>query len=198
MIRTPDNPTYWWGNTLHFDGPPRDGDLERWNRLFVTHVEARQPLSSHRTFGWDGDARGVVEPFVADGYEYFETLVLAAGPSSTIAAPHPTAAARIVAITGDGWDALHALLVDTRDEGKHSEAGYSAFARLRVARWRALVDAGQGAWFGARAVDDDRLLSALGVFVEPRAGRDGRRVGRFQHVVTPLRGPEVATVAMGR
>ena len=185
VVRTPDNPTYWWGNTLHFDGPPRDGDLERWDRLFETHVEAYQPLSTHRTFGWDGSARGAIAPFVARGYEYFELLVLAAKASTPIVAPYPGSVARVAAISGAGWDALLDLLVDTRDPSKHMRDDYRVFAERRVSRWRSLVDAGRGAWLGARAGDeDDRLLSALGVFVEAEAGPDGRRIGRFQHVVT--------------
>lgn len=29
VVRTPSNPTFYWGNFLLFDRPPGDGDFER-------------------------------------------------------------------------------------------------------------------------------------------------------------------------
>src|SRR3990172_6867910 len=34
VIRTPSNPTFYWGNFLLFDGPPAPGDDEPWPPLF--------------------------------------------------------------------------------------------------------------------------------------------------------------------
>lgn len=194
VIRTPDNPTYWWGNTLFFDGAPRGDDFERWTQLFEDHIRTPQPASRHTTFGWGSAATGVVQPavqpavqpFLDAGYLLFGTVVLAAQATTPIVAPHPNRSARIDFITGSGWSALHEVLVETRDEGKHSLAEYAEFARRRIAGWRALAERGQGAWFGAWLDVDGAasLIAALGVFVEAEPGIDGRRIGRFQHVVT--------------
>ena len=181
VILTPDNPTYWWGNTLHFDAAPVDGDFARWNTLFERHVEALQPLSTHRTFGWDGDTRGAIEPFVDAGYTVFDALILAADRETVLATPRPDAASSIAVIGGDDWAMLCELLIVTRDD-HHTEAGYRIFAERRIAAWRMLADSGQGAWFGAWS--DGVLQSALGVFVEAAAADDGRRIGRFQNVMT--------------
>ena len=43
-IRTPANPTFYWGNLLIFKAPPRAGDLARWEALFAAEIEACQPL----------------------------------------------------------------------------------------------------------------------------------------------------------
>ncbi len=186
VLRTPDNPTYWWGNTLYFADAPGDGDFVRWTRLFDEHISVLQPASNHMTFGWTGQVEGAVQPFVDTGYELFALVILAADATTPVVAPHPNYSVRIEAFGPADWPALRDLLVETRDASKHSVAGYTEFAERRIACWRGLAERGQGAWFGVwRDLDGKPLLaSALGVFVEAQRGCDGRRIGRFQHVVT--------------
>jgi len=181
VLLTPSNPTYWWGNSLRFDHAPRAGDFQPWMQAFEARVHAVQPASSHRTFGWDGDQRGVVEPFVAAGFAYFEVLGLTLDRGDPFGAPRPNRERPVTRVAGAGWDALLALLVETRDP-KHTEDGYRTFQTAQIAGWRALEAAGQGCWFAVQ--DGGRIVSALGVFVEKERGADGRRIGRFQHVVT--------------
>ncbi|MGI9024090.1 MAG: GNAT family N-acetyltransferase [Burkholderiaceae bacterium] len=203
IIRTPDNPTYWWGNTLFFDRAPIPGDFPRWRHLFEAQIRAAQPASLHTTFGWTGRETGYIEPFIEAGFEFFETLEMIAERSSPIEAPHPYPGARIAALGAADWIALKDLLVETRDPA-HSCESYSVFVQRRIDAWRVLSDLGQGAWFGAWLSADGvwRLVSALGVFVEASPGVDGRRIGRFQNVVTHpsarrqgLAGTLVATAA---
>src|SRR6188472_78100 len=53
VVRTPDNPTYWWGNFLLLPAPPVDlEDARRWLDAF----EREFPRAEHRTFGVDGRA----------------------------------------------------------------------------------------------------------------------------------------------
>ena len=33
VVRTPANPTYWWGNFLLFDQAPQAGDAAEWSRF---------------------------------------------------------------------------------------------------------------------------------------------------------------------
>jgi len=186
VMLTPSNPTYWWGNTLCFDRPPRDDDFEPWNRAFERYVHAVQPESSHRTFGWDGAERGQIDRFVADGFAYFETIEVHADRGDVVRAPKPDADVDIVRLAGSDWDALRALQVETRDP-PHSAAGYDTFIARRIVGWRALEARGQGCWFGVRGETNDAagtIVAALGVFAEARRGHDGRRIGRFQHVTT--------------
>jgi GNAT superfamily N-acetyltransferase len=178
---TPSNPTYWWGNSLRMDAPPRDGDFGRWMALFDATIRALQPESIHHTFAWDGDERGVVAPFVAAGFEWFETISMGVARASDVAAPHPTARA-IVPVDDRRWDPLVDLLVATRGPD-HSEHGYRTYLQPRVRDWQALEAEGRGRWFCVED-DDGRVVSALGVFAEARAGADGRRIGRFQLVMT--------------
>jgi RimJ/RimL family protein N-acetyltransferase len=181
VMLTPSNTGYWWGNSLRLDRAPRAGDFDRWMEAFETHVHAVQPASTHRTFGWDGDQRGAVDDFVAAGFEYFETIGLTADEATAINAPHFNAAADVAPIAGDAWSSLLALLVETRDP-KHSEAGYAEFAARQIVGWQTLEARGQGCWLGVR--EAGRVVAALGIFAEPQRGPDGRRIGRFQQVVT--------------
>ena len=52
VIRTPKNPSYYWGNFLLFDHPPMKGDDQVWQELFAREIGA-PPLVTHLTFGWD-------------------------------------------------------------------------------------------------------------------------------------------------
>ena len=52
LIRSPGNPTFYWGNLLLFDEAPRSGDGPRWEELFEREF-TNAPRVEHRSFGWD-------------------------------------------------------------------------------------------------------------------------------------------------
>ena len=66
VVRSPDNPTYYWGNFLLLDGAPRKGDLERWRTLFAREF----PESGHVALGWDDPegTLGEIQPFLDAGF----------------------------------------------------------------------------------------------------------------------------------
>ena len=75
-------------------------------------------------------------------------------------------------------DAEWAEVLDGQVAGRdpeYSEAGYRVYATRKIERYRAMVAAGQGAWFGAFL--EGRLAGDLGLFVF-------EGVGRFQTVGT--------------
>lgn len=181
VVRTPDNPTFWWGNALYFDQAPRATDVERWTALFERHVRAVQPASKHTTFGWSGDDAGAAAAF-GGAYEQLDSLILAADRGDPIAAPHRNDSVRIGPLGEADWPALVDLHTETR-HGDQPEDAYRVFAERRVVGWRALEARGQGGWFGAWS-DDGTLLAALGVYAEAAPDRDGVRLGRFQNVAT--------------
>lgn len=176
----PANPGYWWGNSLRLDRPPAGGDLERWRALFERTVRAAVPAARHTTFAWDGDDAGDVAPFVEAGFVSFEAAMLGADRGTTIAAPRPADVA-IEPVEGLRWDALAALL-ETLREPNQAIDDHAAFVARRIANWRRLVGRGRGTWWSI--ADGDRIVAALGVFAEAERGRDGRRIGRYQEVVT--------------
>jgi ribosomal protein S18 acetylase RimI-like enzyme len=178
LIRTPGNPTFFWGNYLLFDRAPRAGDHARWSALFEMLIARPQPHSTHRTFGWLEDAPGEVEDFLADGFERNDAVVMQA---TALAPSTPAMAVDLRALASVAeWQQLADLLTATRAPA-HETAAYRPFVERRIAQWGALVAAGQGAWFGA--FDGAVLAAALGIFVEA-APQDGERLARYQSVAT--------------
>jgi GNAT superfamily N-acetyltransferase len=188
VIRTPSNPTYYWGNYLLFEQAPRRGDEERWPALYERLIAAPQPESTHRAFGWMEDTPGDISGFLAAGYTKNNATVMQTTVVPTVPAPTLDVQLRPLARAGAAaerdWSALIALSVATRGE-QFAESDYWPFARRRAERSRALAQAGQGNWFGAFLDDSGgpRLVAALGVYVEaePEAGE---RLARYQSVMT--------------
>jgi ribosomal protein S18 acetylase RimI-like enzyme len=173
VVRSPAQPTFYYGNFLLFPAAPAPGDFERWMDLCRAEF-ADDPEVRHETFCWDdpqgrtGDSR----PFIDAGFECDTSAVMVA--SGTHLPPHPLHELRVRPLAGDAdWDGARACLASARDE-KHEEASHDTFLLRSMRARRAMVESGAGQWFGAFL--DGVIVGTLGIFVE-----DG--VGRFQSVV---------------
>ena len=49
VVRTPENPTFWWGNFILVPGPPAPGDPTAWRELFAREF----PDAGHCAIGVD-------------------------------------------------------------------------------------------------------------------------------------------------
>jgi len=169
VVRSPGNPTYWWGNFLLFDEVPGVGDRERWESVFAAEF-ATSPRVAHRTFAWDrtdGDA-GAAADFVSDGYTSERLTGLIAAPRQL--RPHPRANGEVTVHElspapgqdEDLWDQV--IDVQMAEPFEHSPPEYHrAFLRRRQAGLRELFDDGRGAWFVA--LDQEQVVASLGVVV---------------------------------
>ena len=185
LVRTPGNPTFWWGNFLLFQHAPGPGDLERWMALFDEEIEAAQPASRHRAFGIDVRGRLVLPPdFEAAGFVLNEATVLTLAPGQ-LQAPRRALPAgiafRVLDLPRDSG-----AVVDKQvsvDEGRYEATGYRVFAERQMDRYAAMQRAGLGHWFGLVADVDGRavLAASCGLFRDS-ARDDG--LGRFQYVST--------------
>lgn len=169
VIRSPRNPTYWWGNFLLLP-PPVPGQAARWVATFA----AEFPAAQHVALGID-----VIEisdvpiaEYVAAGLELQRSTVLVAQELTEPPRPNRSAAYRELA-GDDDWRRAAGLraLVNAGEPG-----GDPDFIQARSATERALTEAGHGSWFGAFAGEE--LVAQLGLIT------DGSGVARYQNVET--------------
>jgi RimJ/RimL family protein N-acetyltransferase len=178
LVRTPGNPTFWWGNFLLFDHAPREGELGDWLAAF----ERALPAADHRAFGIDTRAPVTLPAdFAAAGFRLDEATVLTLQAPALRAPSRPWPAPLAFAVLDLAQDA--AAVVDQQvavDATRYEPAGYRVFAQRQMARYAAMQGAGLGHWFGLRA-SDGSVAASCGLFRDP-ARADG--LGRFQYVST--------------
>jgi RimJ/RimL family protein N-acetyltransferase len=170
VVRTPDNPSYYWGNFLLLSAPPPDvAAVEHWKR--VHHQEF--PEARHVALGIDrpGSLDDDAALLRAAGMDV-ETVV--AMTTDVVHPPErPPREAEVRPLAGDAdWGQQVDLTVDGEDDAHYSRD----FASRKIATYRELAEAGDGAWWGAFV--DGRLVASLGIY----ALGDG--LARFQSVKT--------------
>jgi ribosomal protein S18 acetylase RimI-like enzyme len=169
VVRTPANPTYYWGNFILLAGPPVPGGEKEVVGAFHTEF----PEAKHVSIGIDtadlsDDARAAFE---AAGMTIDIAGVLTAGELTT---PREVAAEVRPLVSDEDWESRALLSCRLED---HSDAeAHLAFARGRNVQERTLVDAGRGVRFGAFL--DGEVVSTAAVF------RTEEGVARFQSVET--------------
>ena len=171
VVRTPANPTYFWGNFVLFADPVGPGEIAERLALFA----AEHPGAAHVSWGIDtvDGTAGAEDELVEAGFHVGRDTVLTA---TALRPPARPVDAELRQLTGDtDWAqalALHTACIDPAEE----EHVTPEFLAGRIAAARALCEHGHATWLGAFV--DGRLLSSLGV-VSDRAG-----LARFQAVET--------------
>ncbi|HEY4568196.1 MAG TPA: GNAT family N-acetyltransferase [Kribbella sp.] len=171
VVRTPDNPGFWWGNFLLYRTPFATGDTKL--RLDDFHREL--PAARHVAFGIDSvdGVIGAEDELVAAGFTIERNVVMTASEVIPPSRPNDEATYRLLS-TDDDWVQLFQQSLATAP--MEVESGYEDFTRRKLAAQRVLVEAGHGVWFGA--FDGNRLQSSLGLMF------DGKGLARFQSVQT--------------
>ncbi|MBI2565601.1 MAG: GNAT family N-acetyltransferase [Candidatus Schekmanbacteria bacterium] len=175
VAEIPANPTYYWGNFLAMEKPPRPGDFRRWTELFEQELGGPSGVG-HMTFTWDSveGGPGDVAPFLAAGFSYDESVVLTASSVRKPAKLDSEVQVRPLVSDAD-WEAASQNQVACELLPLDGAPSFVMFKRRQMAMYRAMADAGLGYWFGAFL--GERLVGDLGLY------RDGY-VGRFQSVGT--------------
>jgi RimJ/RimL family protein N-acetyltransferase len=168
VVRTPDNPDFWWGNFLLLARLPGPGLGE--GHAWLNRFAAEFPAARHITLGVDvtGDA-DVPEEFAAAGLEPDRATVLTTTELRPPAHLNTDAEIRPLDDAAD-WRQS----VDLAHRCFDGEPG--GYLERRAAARRRLTQTGAGAWFGAFA--DGRLVAQLGLFDV------GHGYARYQHVET--------------
>ena len=172
LVRSPHNPTYWWGNFLLLPGIPAEQEVDDWLARFAAEHRDAQ----HIALGFDGTdgTAADLDGFARRGLEVEADTVM------TASSVHPSRSANTEAtyrpLTGDDDWAQSVALGVRMDEGKFEPDGHRRFVQAKTATCRRLVETGHGKWFGAFL--DGRLVAQLGL-VKASAG-----LARFQSVET--------------
>jgi RimJ/RimL family protein N-acetyltransferase len=185
VVRTPHNPSFWWGNFLLFDRLPREGDAAAWLAAFDTEIAQPQSESRHVAFGIDASQDfELPADFAAAGLARHASNVLTLRREQLRDMRKQLDA---------NWAVRPLLLRDetaaavdhqvASDAGDHEPEGYRIFRLRQMQRYAAMEQAGLGHWFGVftRSNDGARLVADCGLF---RDGFGAAALGRFQHVST--------------
>jgi GNAT superfamily N-acetyltransferase len=158
VVRTPENPSYWWGNFLLLASSYDGTDPQRW----LARFEAEFPHAEHIAIGADGtrgDTTHVAGLARLGSLETEVTTVLTATGVREPPRPNRTAEYRPLH-SDDDWSQaleLRAAVDHDQDSPEHRQ-----FLERRQSAMRDLAEAGHGTWFGAFV--DGRMRSGLGVF----------------------------------
>ena len=167
MVRTPDNPGYYWGNYLLLPAAPAADELAGWEALSA----AAFPECRHRSYGvaTAHGSRDDLAGLAAAGFEVEAVTVMTAQSVHEPPRPNRDATYRMLASDAD-WDQQLELW------GLTGDSETPEFMAAKVASERQMTRTGAGAWWGAFI--GDRLLSSMGLF----AASPG--LARFQQVQT--------------
>jgi len=178
VVRTPSNPSWYWGNFLLTTAAPRNDDLALWLARFAREIGAAQPKSDHVALWVDAAvAPGVLPAWQADGFEFNATTALQLEPGQLVAAPVPRIEAlqvRSLRLPQEA-DAAVDLQALCNDSG-YEPAGYRRFRVLAMDRVARMHARGRAHWFGVFA--GEQLVADCGLVV----GAAG--LARFQDVET--------------
>lgn len=170
VVRTPDNPTYWWGNFVLLARPPVPDEVPRWLAL----TAAAHPGSVHVAFGVDGTDGTVADlaAFADAGLEVEASSVMTATAVHEPPRPNHEATYRPLR-SDDDWEQQVTLGI----AGEHEDSATGAdFVRAKAIAERAMTGRGTGEWWGAFL--GDRLVASMGLFVASTG------LARFQDVKT--------------
>ncbi len=117
--------------------------------------------------------RASIQPFLDVGFRRNNGVVLTCSePRGPV---RPPAQVSIRALkTETEWEQVVEVQVASRDP-EHEESGYREFRKRQMTRYRQMIDAGLGDWYGAFA--GQQLVADLGLFHD-------HGVGRYQSVGT--------------
>lgn len=172
VVRSPHNPSHWWGNFMVLADVPADGAGQVWLDRFA----AEFPEAEHVAIGFDGRDGSASDLgwFAEHGFDVEADTVMTATAVHKPANVNTEAVYRQL-VSDEDW----AQCVELRMECKEptlDPTSYRRFATAKAKTNRALVGDGRGGWFGAYL--GDRLVAQMGlILTEPG-------IARFQSVET--------------
>lgn len=173
VVKTPTNPTYFWGNLLYFSKPPTADSFHVWKDVFREQFHSMNV--DHMTFAWDSNegVEGSADLFVKDGFVLEKSIVMIAREIKIPPKINNELVIRPILSESDWGMVLENHVLCRADH--FDEAPYRKFALKRIDNYRLMIKAKKGFWMGAFL--GDVLVGELGIYSE-------NGLGRFQTVGT--------------
>jgi len=185
VVRTPGNPTYYWGNCLLLAQPPRDDALAGWLARFEREIAAAQPASRHVALGVNTPYAGEQLPsWCAAGFELHVNAVMRLTPGGLLA-PRQARAQPVQVRPIDWSDAEIEAIIELQCADTHGfePAGYRAYRRRMFGHYAVLHARGQAEWFGVWVGEPGQAVLAADCGLVRDHAAPGA-TGRFQRVAT--------------
>jgi ribosomal protein S18 acetylase RimI-like enzyme len=178
VLRTPSNPTFYWGNCLILPTAPRDRDLTHWLQRFEQEIARDQPESRHLAFGVNASTLSHALPSWREAGidEMDDTAVLVLEHAQWRCSPAPRVAGVVFRRLSWPQDFEQVLAAQVRSrDAQFEEQSYRLFRRRSLQRVVAMHDAGRAHWYGALV--GEQLVADCGLVFSGD-------LARFQHVTT--------------
>ena len=173
VVKTPTNPSFFWGNLLYFSHPPKKESLEKWINIF--QHEFHSMSVNHMTFAWDSKEgiEGEAQDFVKAGFNLEKSIVMIADSVKKPSKLNSMISIRPIQ-TSEEWKSVIENHVLCRED-HFQEEPYRQFIIKKIRDYRMMLDQKKGHWMGAFL--GEKLVGNLGVFSE-------NGLARFQMVGT--------------
>lgn len=173
VVKTPSNPTFFWGNLLYFKEPPTKLSFLKWQSIF--EEEFRSLNVQHMTLAWDSieGEEGETSLFIADGFSLEKSSVMIAEKITRPSKINEQINVRPIIVDAD-WEKVIENQIQCRADHFNGDL-YRHYILKKIADYRMMINNHRGLWMGAFL--GDTLVGDLGLFFE-------NQVGRFQVVET--------------
>jgi GNAT superfamily N-acetyltransferase len=154
VVRTPDDPSYYFGNLLVLPAAPQVGEVAYWTRKFASELGS-DPAIKHVALRWDGihGDTGATDELVAAGFTVEVLQVMTA--TSVQAAPVDVELRPLDARELPATAELEYAIGDRHDDV------FRRFLHRRATWKQTLVASGLATFWGA--FDDGTLVASLGL-----------------------------------
>jgi GNAT superfamily N-acetyltransferase len=176
VIRTPSNPSFWFGNYILFRNAPQPADLATWLGI---HAAAFSLTLNHITLGWDLPEPGEIQQFLDVGFRASHGISLSMSSYEGEVTINPNLQIRPLQTDAE-WEAMVAQQIRIDSEDFHYPEDAGTFRRQQMVSSREMAQEGRGDWWGAFLGLE--LVGGMGLYFD-----EAQTIGRFQYVTTDSR-----------
>ncbi len=165
ILRSPNEPDFWFGNTVIFKEYTVDPDT------LITLFHSEFPGAHHVTLQWDlhaGIKAEDLSPFVEMGFKLDNCDVLVMTGELNRSEPPEGITIRPL-LNDEDWAKATELQGITGVAAGHAVEGYLPYIENRMKIYRKQTQDGFGVWFGAFSGED--LAGDLGIYADERTAR---------------------------